>query len=245
LIRYTMVNGTQTIQEVCECCGEITADLHISEITVKAPDDPRDIVIKDKDNNNLTLKTKERFLSDRTASFIKEGLMDEDDAVEFRAKKELKYGMRPDAMCSMSIDIVNGVTQSFCYKTDNAEFLKKYSSSFHASTEKESTELGTKVGVDRKGNIIRMKSEKRVDLVTRRVKLKANGDEEEVKYKGQFETPWFRELEDRTRTLYHKTMLDCKTAIKEFGEKEVESGKAMARFKTADDFKKYIEKNCR
>ncbi len=239
-----MVNGTQTIQEVCECCGEVTADLHIAEITVKHPNDPRDIVIKDKDNNNVTVKTKERFLSDRTASFIKEGLMDEADAIEFRSKKELKYGMRPDAMCSMSIDIVNGVTQSFCYKTDNSEFLRKYSSSFHDANEKESTELGTKVGVDRKGNIIRMKSEKRVDLVTRRVKLKDNGDEEEIKYKGQFETRWFRELEDRTRTLYHRTILDCKTAIKEFGEREVESGKVMERFKTADDFKRYIDRNC-
>ena len=246
MLRFTLANGSQSIQEVCECCGEPIVDLHISDILIKPAWDTATVYkVKDRDGNDKVIATQDEFLADLTASYIKEGLMDESDAAEFRTKKKLKYGMRPEAMCSMSIDVVAGVTRSFCGKTDNAEFLRKYSSSFHAATEKETSEDGVKVGVDRKGNIIRMKSQKKIDLVYRRPKRKPNSaDEEDIKYEGQFETAWFRALNDITRERYIKVALGCKTIIKEFGEAAVESGKVMAQFKTADDFKTYIDKNC-
>jgi len=246
MLRFTMANGSQSIKEVCEVCGEEIVDLHISDILIKPPwDDGLVYKVKDREGKDKTIKTQDQFLADLTSSYIKEGLMDEADAAEFRTKKRFKYGMRPDAMCSMSIDTIAGVTRSFCGKTDNPEFLRKHSSSFHAATEKETSDAGVKVGVDRKGNIIRMKSQKKIDLVYRRPKRKPGStDEEDIKYEGQFETAWFRDLEDATKKAYIEKALGCKHIIGEYGEAAVESGKVMAQFKTSDDFKKYIEENC-
>ena len=82
----------------------------------------------------------------------------------------------------MSIDTVAGTTSSFCYRTDNVLFLAKHSASFHDANELESTDAGRKVGVDRKGRVIRMKAEKPINIRTREVRTKANGDEEDIKY---------------------------------------------------------------
>ena len=149
MIRYSLINGRQTLEEVCEHCGEKVKDIHISEITTLNPKDPRKIQILGKDNKTYQdVPLKEKLVSDLTASYIREGLLDDAEAKEFEKKKELKYGVRPEAMCSQSIDSVAGVTASFCYKSDNTNFLSKYSSSFHASSEKVSTDLGRKVGVN-------------------------------------------------------------------------------------------------
>lgn len=246
MIRYTLGNGSQSIKEVCEVCGEEIVDLHISDILIKPAWDTDTVYkVKDRDGNDKVIETQDQFLADLTASYIREGLMDSTDATEFRTKKKLKYGMRPDAMCSMSIDTIAGVTRSFCGKTDNSEFLRKYSSSFHASTEKETSEDGVKVGVDRKGNIIRMKSQKKIDLIYRRPKRKPDSsDEEDIKYEGQFETTWFRALNDSTKENYIRVALGCSALITRYGEAAVESGKVMSEFRNSDEFKTFIEREC-
>ena len=145
-----------------------------------------------------------------------------------------KYGVRPEAMCSQSIDIVTGITASFCYRTDNETFLSKtsgsttFSASFHATSEKESTDLGRKVGVDRKGNIIRLKSEKNLDEA-----------DSAVKYHGQFQTSWFRVLSTKLQKSYLEDAQGCSRMLSTYGKEEVMSGKVMARFKTLDEFKTY------
>ena len=232
MIRYSVTNGNQIIKEICEHCGEIISDLHISEITVKNPKDPRTIKIVGKDGSTKqVVPTKEDFLATKTGSYIREGLLDDGE--------KPKYGVRPEAMCSQSIDIVTGITASFCYRTDNETFLSKtsgsttFSASFHATSEKESTDLGRKVGVDRKGNIIRLKSEKNLDEA-----------DSAVKYHGQFQTSWFRVLSTKLQKSYLEDAQGCSRMLSTYGKEEVMSGKVMARFKTLDEFKTYMKKSC-
>ena len=240
MIRYSFKDGVQKIEELCEHCGEPIKDLHISEITTLAPNDPRTIKIRNADNDLIDVKRKEEFIAEKTASYIREGLLDDDEAVEFRSTNKLKYGVRPEAMCSQSIDSVAGVTASFCYKTTNANFLAKTSGSttfnakFNAASEKRSTELGRKVGIDRKGNIIRMRSEKNLDE-----------PESRLKYHGQFKESWFRALKPTIQKTYLEAAQECKTLIKLYGEDACEDGSVMSNFRNVDEFKTYMDRNCR
>mgnify|MGYP003144250848 CR=1 FL=1 len=236
MIKYSVINGQQIIKEVCEHCGEEVQDLHISEITVKSPKDPRTIRIVGIDGVTKQLvPLKADFIADKTGSYIAQGLLDE--------REELKYGVRPEAMCSMSIDTVAGTTSSFCYRTDNVLFLAKHSASFHDANELESTDAGRKVGVDRKGRVIRMKAEKPINIRTRKIKTKANGDEEDIKYHGQFEVSWFRALRPALQKSYLETAQRCSYMVKRYGD-EVKNGSVMSRFKSADAFKTEIDRNC-
>lgn len=240
MIRYSSNGGAQNIEEICEHCGEVIKSLHVSEITVMNEHDTRAIRILGKDGKTYQdVKSKEKFIAAKTSSYIREGLLDNSEAIEFRTSKKLKWGVRPEAMCSQSIDSVAGVTASFCYKTTNSKFKAKtlgsktFEAIFTAATEKESTELGKKVGLDRKGNIIRMKSEKNLDQ-----------EDKDLKYHGQFKESWFRELASNLQKSYLETAQGCKTLLKDFGEEELESGKVMSRFKDLRAFKTYIDRNC-
>ena len=246
MLRYSMVNGTQTIEEICECCGDKIQDVHISEITTlhpKASNAYSRITIRDASNNPVRLLSKEEFVSAKTASYIREGLMDTDDAKEFRNKKELKYGVRPEAMCSMSIDIVGGVTQSYCYKTTHSKFVEKYDRTFNAVSELKENENGTKVGVDRKGNIIRVKSEKKIDRVTKRVK-ESGGKEEPIIYKGPNATAWWRALSSTVQKNYIQKAQSCSAFNKAYGD-AVKDMTVVARFKTAKAFEQDLTTKCR
>jgi hypothetical protein len=242
-----MVNGTQTIEEICECCGDKIADVHVSEITTlhpKAANAYSRITIRDASNNPVRLLSKEEFVSAKTASYIREGLMDTEDAKEFRNKKELKYGVRPEAMCSMSIDIVGGVTQSYCYKTTHSKFIEKYDRTYNDSSELETTDAGTKVGVDRKGNIIRVKSEKKIDRVTKTIK-ESGGSEEAVVYKGPNATAWWRSLNIKAQRELITRAQNCSAFNKAYGD-EVKDMTVVARFKTSVSFERDLAvKGCR
>jgi len=241
MLRFSLVNGKQTIEELCEHCGEKIKDVHISEITVKNPNaNWKSLKIRDAEGKDIDVRSKEDFISEKTASYIKEGLLDDQEAIEFRTTKKLKYGVRPEAMCSQSIDAVSKVTASFCYKTTSTTFKARTSGSktfdqiFNDTKEKKSTELGRKVGIDRKGNIIRMKSEKNLDE-----------PDSKLKYHGQFKESWFRTLKSDIQKSYLEKVQDCKSMIKEFGADACESGEVMSNFKTLDSFKKYMEKTCK
>ena len=81
MIRYSLINGKQTLEEVCEHCGEKVKDIHISEITTLNPKDPRKIQILGKDNKTYQdVPLKEKLVSDLTASYIREGLLDDAEA---------------------------------------------------------------------------------------------------------------------------------------------------------------------
>ena len=233
MIRYKVINGVQTIEEICEHCAEPARTLHISEITFKHPDDPRTITIKDAENNDIVMKTKRERIAELTASFISKGLLDDAEAEEAVEKQAMKYGIRPDAMCSESIDIVNDVTQSYCYKTTKEAFLAKYSASYAAEVEFDIT--GSKVGMDRKGNVIRVKSEKRLDDA-----------DAAVKYIGPEETEWWREVSDDNRESYINRSQDCEELQERYGPDAVRSMKFVSNFRSEDEFRVALEENgCR
>tara|TARA_R100000458_G_C8266547_1_gene241557 strand:+ start:441 stop:1142 length:702 start_codon:yes stop_codon:yes gene_type:complete len=230
MIKYKRINGVESFEEVCEHCGEKVRDLHISEIIVKAKNDPRTIRVKNSSNKYEVLKDKDEYISDRRADWERKGLLD--------SGEKLKYKTRPESMCSESIDTETGVTSSFCYKTDNTRFLAKYSSSFHAASQLKTNITGSKVGVDRKGNIIRMRSIKNINLSTGVAEADSR-----VKYKGPDETLWWRKTDLRTRKTFLEAAQSCPTYIERYGKEAVYEGTVVSRYKSADEMKTDLAKN--
>ena len=196
MIRAIFSGSQQIFEEVCEHCGEKVRDIHVSEITVKSDNDPRLITIKDKDDNDVTTKKITDKIIEVSESYKRRGLLDTDEATAAFSSGGFKYGTRPEAMCSESIDLINDVTQSFCYRvaaTPNAVFATKIVGGRTLSASLALAELtdttGSRMGVDRKGNVIKMSSYKRVAMDTGIAEADAN-----VKYKGPQATAWFRAL---------------------------------------------------
>ncbi len=79
-MKITFSGGQQIIEEVCEHCGEKIRDIHVSEITTKKENDPRTIAIRDDLNQQIRIKTKQQRISEVTASYIRRGLLDDDEA---------------------------------------------------------------------------------------------------------------------------------------------------------------------
>ena len=168
MLRLQLTRGssgilTQSFSEVCEHCDEKVQDVDIADIITQKPNDPRTLKIRDKDNNLYTLKTKGVRVAEIEAKARAKDLLD-------ASGEKLKYKIRAERMCSESIDTVNGTTASFCYRTTNTKFLDKkingtsISASFHNGIESDVT--GSKMGVDRKGNVIRLKAYKRINMTT-------------------------------------------------------------------------------
>ena len=245
MIRYTKgADGEEIMKEVCVICGEDANTLHIAEVAVKPDLDNRVLVIKDRNDNNQTMKKKRERLNEQTASFIAQGRMDSTDATEFRTKGELKFGMKPEALCSMSIDTITGVTRSFCYRTDNAKFLAKtfsgtnLSSSFHAASQVIHTPVGKKVGVDRKGNIIRMKAEKKINMISKVV----HEEVEKFDYKGPIATGWFRALRETDQTY----LIEGSQAVAAYVERYgilVKDMSVVARYRSRAEFVTDVNRN--
>ena len=230
MIKYKRVNGVETFEEVCEHCGEKVRDLHVSEIVVKNPKDPRTLKVKDASNNMQLIKSKDEYITERRTDWERKGLLDSGEVP--------KYRTRPETMCSESIDTASGVTSSFCYKTDNTKFLAKYSSSFHAASQVKVNITGSKVGVDRKGNIIRMRSWKNIDLRTGIPEADAK-----IKHKGPEATSWWRLTDLKTRKLLIEAAQSCDRYIERYGKEEVFQGTVVARYKSADSMKTDLSKN--
>ena len=220
MIKLVVKNGVQTITEICEHCAQPARALHISDITFKHPSDAI-ITIKDADNNDIVVKTKEERITELTSSYIRKGLLDEGEAEDAITKKTLKWGIRPAAMCSESIDIIANVTQSYCYRSTNEDFLAKYSASFSAASVFNVT--GSKVGMDYKGNVVRVKSEKKLDQA-----------DSAVKYKGPEVTGWWREISDDSRTTYITRAYACEALHERYGVEAVKTMKFVSNFENEE-----------
>ena len=255
-IRMIFSGSQQIIEEVCEHCGEKVRDVHISDIVVKAPNDPRTLSIRNIDNERVRVKTIEKKISDVTESFIRKQLLDETEAREAFRSKKLKYGVRPEAMCSESIDIDARVTQSFCYRVEEnperAIFKTKIvggrSLSASLARAEKSDTTGSRMGIDRKGNVIKMNRYKNLRLDKRigeeEVEKDDRGIEKERK-KGAFETTWFEELSDRDKESVIDTSQRCEAYIRRYGE-EVKTMKVVARYRSISEWKDdIISHGCR
>ncbi len=241
MIRARFSGSQQYFEEVCEHCLEKIIDLHISDITTKNENTDWVLKMKDADNNDIVVDKPREKISKTSGSWISKGLLDDTEARTAYRGKGFKYGARPEAMCSQSIDTEQGFTASFCYKTTNNNFLLKYSGSFHTGSEVETTDSGSKVGIDRKGNIIRLKSYKNIDIKTGRPEADSR-----IKYKGPLATAWFRALDSRTQKRYIEGAQACDAFVTRYG-REVKDMTIVARFKTAADFVRAVEvnKGCR
>jgi len=250
-VRIIFSGSQQIIQEKCEHCEEFIRTLHVSDIATVKDNDPRTVKIRDASNTLKTLKTKQEKIKEVTESFKRKGLLDDSEATEAFTKKEFKYGMRPEAMCSESVDSVTGITASFCYKTTNTKFLAKtksdgttFSASFHAANQPKGNETGSKVGLDRKGNIIRLKEIKEIDLDTGKIKLKQDGTEKKFYIDG-WEKDWFRALTLAQQKYYFNVAAGCPRFVDTYGAAETKSGKAFQNFRNEDELRTIIVRmNC-
>ena len=239
VVRAKFQNGVQTFEELCEHCGEKISDLDISEITTKHPKDPRVIRITGS-KGNIALKTRQEKIIEMSSSYIAKGLLDVDEAKDAYDAKKFKYGVRPEAMCSESIDTVSETTQSYCYRVTSTKFLTKViggktlSASFYDPTEVDSDITGSKVGIDRKGNIIRTRSEK-----------KLTEPNSALKYKGPDQTNWWRALNEAQRKSWIAQAQACQRLISQYGEKPVKTMQVVENFRDAVEWDTYMRTNCR
>jgi hypothetical protein len=238
MIRARFSGSQQIYEEVCEHCGQKIIDLHISDLTfAKERSDGVTLKIRNKDNRLILLDNPQTKIMKTSASFIAKGLLDADEAVTASRDRGFKYGTRPEAMCSQSIDTVTGITSSYCYKTDHPRFLSKYSASFHTGSQVDTNSSGSKVGVDRKGNIIRMKAIKNINIATGVPEADSS-----IKYKGPLETVWFRRLDARTQARYIEGAQACDAFVTRYG-REVKNMTVVARFRNALEFITAVESN--
>ena len=255
-IRMIFSGSQQIIEEVCEHCGEKVRDVHISDIVVKHPNDPRTFDIKDANNQRVRVKLAEEKISEVSESFIRKQLLDRTEARDAFRKKKMKYGVRPEAMCSESIDLEANVTQSFCYRVeanpDKEIFKRKIvggrSLSASLARAEKSDVTGSRMGIDRKGNVIKMHRYKNLRMDKRigeeEVEKDSDGREVERK-KGAFETTWFEELNDRDRESVIVTSQRCDRYIERYGE-EVKTMKVVARYRSISEWKDdIISHGCR
>ena len=196
---------------------------------------------KDKNDNNFTLKKKSARIAEITGSFIRKGLLTTDEAVSQKAS--LKYGLRAEAMCSESIDTIAGVTQSFCYRTDNSKFLSKtfsgvsLSASFHAESQLKTDDTGSKVGVDRNGNVIRLKRYKRIDMESGIAEA-----DSAIKFEGPEQTEWWRELRTADQEYLIRGAQSIEGYVRRYGS-EVKDMTVVARYRKRAEMITDINRN--
>ena len=254
---YKVINGTGSYQEICEHCGEKIQDLHVSDMAVKKESEPRTIKIRDKNAQLFVLKKKKERLIESTASLLARDLIDEDElrASDIDAGKELKYGLRAEAMCSESIDDIRGITASFCYRVDNTKFLNKQvvidgvtktlSQSFHDAAEIKTNITGSKVGVDRKGRPVRLKSQKPVGIIDddryRRIS-------EEKKYSEEMpdQNEWWTEVEEARKEDYIRQIQTCEAFQERYGVDAAKDLSVVGNFGNEDELREALsDSRCR
>ena len=237
--QVTAGNVTQSITEICEHCGEKVVDLHISDLAHLHPNENRTTEIKKADGTRLTLKIKKDRIRESTASLMSRELLSADElsASDLEAGKDLRYGLRAESLCSESIDNVRGITASYCFRVTHPKFLAKYSSSYHTGSEVETNSTGSKIGVDRKGNIIRLKSDLNIGIIDT-----ADGV---VKYQGPHKTSWWRSVPEVDQNRYISQSHACSRLKSDFGEPAVKDMTVVDQFRDQRDWDGYMTRNCR
>jgi recombinational DNA repair protein RecR len=231
---------TESIHERCEHCTEKIRDIHIAEIVTKPEHDNRVIKIRNKEGILYTIKKKEERRREIKEAAISKSLLDD-------YNEELKYGERAEAMCSESIDLDTGVTASFCYRVaedpDNPKFQKIVggrSLSASLSLVEKTDVTGSRMGVDRKGRVIKMKRYKNLDLETGRPE-----PDSRIKKLGPEEVSWFEALRDDDKKRVIVSTQECEGMIRRYGE-EVKTMKVVARVRSLEEYADLIEANgCR
>ena len=239
VLRMTFSGSQQIIEEVCEHCGEKIADVQHSEIIVQKDTDKRRMRMRDRDGGNRILFKRSDKIAGIKASASAEGM--HDDAVD---GTKLKYDVRAERMCSSS----DGTSTQFCYRVTNTKFLTKtkadgttFSASFFGASEPVINESGSKVGLDRKGNVIRLKQETKEGGSTRK--------------KGAFGVSWFEALSAAAQKQILSQYLSCSYMLRLGAEvsdaedvpgfQKGELGEGLSRFRSLEEFERSYSQNCR
>lgn len=238
VMRARFSGGLQIFEELCEHCGEPIRDIHVSEITFKAENDPRTVRISGSAGNVFELKDRRGRISETSESFKRKQLLTDQEARDGFNARSLKYGLRPEAMCSESIDIEAGVTQSFCYRVAANPADRRFekivggrtlSSSFSRAAKTDNT--GSRAGVDRHGNVVKLNRYKRINMSTG-----AAETSEKYARNSPYETVWFRSLRDRNDEQYLIRGAQAVAGfVRTYGE-EVRDMTVVARFRNRTEF---------
>ena len=239
MIKAVFNSGQQNIKEYCDRCGEYVRGIHISEITTKKENDPRSITILDAAGTASILKKPLDKLGEVSASYISRNLLVGNEAFQARTTKKLAHGWRPQMMCTESIDLVSGVTQSYCGNTSLPIFKTAVLNSTtigndFADALPYQDYSGSKVGVDRFGVIVRLKSKKELP--------EANSA---VIYKGPFLTNWwltFATVAERAQ--YTLDARGCTTLINTYGQAAVDDMTVVSNFANKRAWISYMASNC-
>jgi len=239
MIKAVFNNGQQIIKEYCDRCGEYVRSIHISEITTKKENDPRVIQVLDAAGTASILKTPLDKLGEVSASFISRNLLIGNEAFRARTTKKLAHGWRPQMMCTESIDIVGGVTQSYCGNTSlpifkTAPLNGVIVGNDFANALEYADISGSKRGVDRHGVIVRMKSEKGLKEA-----------DSAIVYKGPFLTTWWRTFATvAERAQYTLDARGCSTLIQTYGQAAVDDMTVVSNFGNKRAWVGYMSSNC-
>ena len=179
-------------------------------------------------------------IAKESGSYIAKGLLNASEALTAYRDSKFKYGARPEAMCSQSIDTLSGVTASFCYKTTNVNFLAKYSSSYYSSTELDANVTGSKVGMDRNGKIIRLRNMKNIDILSGIPESDAR-----IEYKGPDKTSWWRSLNATHRKDQIAKAQACAALRAAYGARIVNDMTVVDQFRDLAAWDAYMNRNCR
>lgn len=215
----------QIIQETCEHCDEIVSNVHISEITVLKPNENRTVTIASA-SSDITVLSKEAKILEVKKVRLADNMLTASVVEGTPVTESLKYGIRSEKMCSSS---TNTDLSEFCYRVTNDKFLSKeiggltLSQSFHtASKALNDITGGAKVGLDRKGDVIRIKSES----------ITGTSD---FKYFGAWKKTWYREIEEKADKEEAYQLL-----LTESIKRELDQNYKIENFKYKDGFKKPV-----
>ena len=239
MIKAVFNSGQQNIKEYCDRCGEYVRGIHISEITTKKENDPRSITILDAAGTASILKKPLDKLGEVSASYIARNLLVGNEAFQARTTKKLAHGWRPQMMCTESIDLVSGVTQSYCGNTSLPIFKTAVlnnttiGNDFSDAIEYQNAS-GSKVGVDRFGTIVRLKSAKGLTEA-----------DSAVVYKGPFLTTWWRvHTTAALQAQYTSDAQACSTLISTYGQAAVDDMTVVSNFASRRAWGNYMSNNC-
>jgi hypothetical protein len=189
-LTYTTTNGkvTQSIKEYCEHCEEYVREVHVSEITFKAKNDRRVLKVKKADGSDQLLLAKDDRAEEVRKEAVTKSLLDSGDDIT-----DLKYRMRPEAFCSQSVDTLQGITSSFCYRVSHPKVLAKFGNTDGVATifaNAEDSSAGKKKGLRR------LKSGENYSTANVVEKLKSEDTTDTSDYEYPWNIDWIRASSD-------------------------------------------------
>ena len=224
MLRYSSTNTnnvfTQSIIEICECCGLPVADVHLSEVLTKAPQlGAFTYTIKDALEADYTILLRPARTAEIKTARFNAGMLTASSA---ESTESLRYKLRSERMCSSSTSVgLDATSNEYCYRVatsaDTASFKGPRSAEFNSNFQSkfnpkpDETLDGLKLGMDRLGNPIRILSESKL----------IGGVATDVFY-GSYEKEWYRHLDsaEKLTTLTASFTKAESTSIKDYKFKD-------------------------